>query len=293
MSEDRFQACLSHTLKWEGGWSNHPKDRGGATMRGVIQRVYDGWRDRQGLPRRSVRSIEETELQAIYRRDYWDAVRGDDLPPGVDLAVFDFGVNSGPTRSIRYLQTVLGVTVDGHIGPATLGAIRSRNHMAGVVEKIMVQRRGFLRGLRDYPTFGKGWENRCNGIEPAALAMAGDNIGEIPVCTAEPLADADAQACTQGRATAEREPISPKVLGPAVAVGGGAAVKVTETIVAAPPAEITQTVTNLTAWQMIGKAIVSFGNFLVTDPVAVAIVAVIVFVFVGPRYLLPMIWSRQ
>ena len=116
---DRFDTCLAETLKWEGGWSNHPRDPGGPTMRGIIQRVYDGWRDNHGLPRRSVREIADHELRDIYRRSYWDQVRGDELPPGVDLAVFDFAVNSGPARAAKYLQRVLGVKVDGHIGPAT------------------------------------------------------------------------------------------------------------------------------------------------------------------------------
>jgi lysozyme family protein len=122
---DRFTACLAETLRWEGGWSNDPYDPGGATMRGVIQRVYDGWRDGQRLPRRSVRLIEDGELQAIYRANYWALVRGDELPAGVDLAVFDAGVNCGPGTAVRMLQQALGggLKADGHIGPATMAAV--------------------------------------------------------------------------------------------------------------------------------------------------------------------------
>jgi lysozyme family protein len=167
---DRFEICLAETLKWEGGWSNHPRDPGGPTMRGIIQRVYDGWRDNHRLPRRSVRAIEDHELRDIYRRSYWDQVRGDELPAGIDLAVFDFAVNSGPARAAKYLQRVLGVKVDGHIGPATLGAAASADSQA-VVEQLMDDRRTYIRQIRTYDAFGRGWERRCDGIEDAAIAM--------------------------------------------------------------------------------------------------------------------------
>jgi len=118
----RFHACLAETLKWEGGWSNHKLDPGGATMNGVIQRVYDAWRERGGKPRQSVRGISDAELTAIYDANYWRMVAGDLLPAGLDLAVFDFGVNSGPARAVRYLQSCLGIIQDGHMGPVTINA---------------------------------------------------------------------------------------------------------------------------------------------------------------------------
>lgn len=166
----RFEACLAETLKWEGGWSHHPRDPGGPTMRGIIQRVYDGWRDSNGLPRRSVRAIEDHELRDIYRRSYWDQIRGDALPPGIDLVVFDFAVNSGPARAAKYLQRVLGVKVDGHIGPATLGAAATADPQ-DVIVQLMDDRRRFIRQISTYDAFGRGWERRCDGIEDAAVAM--------------------------------------------------------------------------------------------------------------------------
>jgi lysozyme family protein len=167
----RFEVCLAETLKWEGGWFNHPRDPGGPTMKGVIQRVYDGWRDSQGLHRRSVREIEHHELLDIYRRNYWDQVRGDELPIGIDMAVFDFAVNSGPGRAAKYLQRVLKMNrVDGHIGPATIGAA-GKADASDVVERLMADRRTFIRQIKHYDAFGRGWERRCNGVEQAALAM--------------------------------------------------------------------------------------------------------------------------
>jgi len=111
--KSNYQTALAAVLKHEGGYANHPRDPGGATMKGVTQRVYDAFRRNKSLPTRLVRDIADDELQAIYRRQYWDATSCDDLPSGVDYAVFDFAVNSGVSRAATYLQTVLGVGVDG------------------------------------------------------------------------------------------------------------------------------------------------------------------------------------
>lgn len=170
MSAANYAACLAVTLRWEGGWSDHPADPGGATMRGVTQAVYDGYRVARGLTRRTVRNIEEPELQAIYRKQYWDVVRGDELPPGLDLAVFDYAVNSGPMRAVKALQAILGVVVDGHLGEATLGAIRG--HTAGALVAALCERRmTFLRTLKTWPTFGKGWMARVADVRRRAKRM--------------------------------------------------------------------------------------------------------------------------
>lgn len=197
MQPTRFETCLAETLGWEGGYSNHPADPGGPTMQGVIQRVYDAWRDRMALPRRPVRQIERREVEAIYRQQYWDAVRGDELPHGVDLAVFDYGVNSGPARAIKALQRLVGATPDGHLGAATLAAL-ARAEPVRLVTDLMAERRRFLRQIRHYPVFAKGWERRCNGVEAAALAMLGQMEDRPSVM---PLLDAEAQSESQGRAT--------------------------------------------------------------------------------------------
>jgi lysozyme family protein len=205
---DRFDICLKHTLAWEGQWSNHPKDKGGATMRGVIQRVYDGYRERKGLPKRTVRNITESELREIYRVNYWDQIRGDELPPGLDLAVFDFAVNSGPARSAKYLQKALKLNADGSIGPATLAACAGCDH-AETIRAIMKERKKFLKGLSDYRYFGKGWSRRVAGIEPAALAMVGATSPKAP---AVPLADPDKQSESQARAINEVKPAPPSIV---------------------------------------------------------------------------------
>lgn len=275
-----FETCLAETLKWEGGWSNHKDDPGGPTMRGVIQRVYDAWRKRNGLPKRSVRNIEEHELQAIYRENYWQLVRGDELPPGVDLCVFDYGVNSGPSRSISHLQEVLGIKVDGNMGPVTIDAVNAADPVE-IVNKLCARRRKFLRQIRTYHVFGKGWERRVDGVEQVACSMCDLPIKNTPIV---PIADADAQSETQGRATDVKEPMSPstKMTIAATASGTGTA------IVSSPPAAITDTVGNVGAWQSIGKTAVSLSQALWASPVfTVSIAAVAVAVIWGPT-----VWEK-
>lgn len=90
-----FDASLAAVLQHEGGWSNDPHDPGGATNRGVTQGTYDLWRVDHQLPKRSVKHITPAEVMAVYKKRYWDAVRGDEMPSGVDYCLFDFAVNSG------------------------------------------------------------------------------------------------------------------------------------------------------------------------------------------------------
>lgn len=156
---ENYDFCLKQVLKYEGGYSNHPADPGGATMKGVTQATYDAWRAKKGLPKRSVKLLADDELAAIYRQEYWDKVRGDDLPAGVDLAVFDFAVNSGVSRAAKYLQAIVGVTQDGVIGPATIAATKA--HVANAVTN---KRLSFMQSLSTWPTFGKGWRARIDDI---------------------------------------------------------------------------------------------------------------------------------
>ena len=166
---DRFPHWLSLVLVHEGGYVNHPKDPGGATNKGVTQAVYDAWRRKHGKPARSVRFIETTELEGIYRKDYWDAISGDELPDGVDYAVFDFAVNSGINRASRYLQRAVGVAEDGKIGPKTLDAVSMHNPKI-LVNRLCDARMAFLRGLGTFPVFGKGWTRRVADVRAKALA---------------------------------------------------------------------------------------------------------------------------
>lgn len=173
-----FAASLKRVLVHEGGYSNHPADPGGATMWGIIQRVYDADRKKRGLKPQAVRKITAGERDAIYRSQYWNAVRADELPIGVDYCVFDGAVNSGPKQSGLWLQRALksaGVykgPVDGSIGAVTLAAVEAHPSPAKLVEAICDQRLAFLRRLRTWSVFGVGWSRRVSDVRTAAAAMA-------------------------------------------------------------------------------------------------------------------------
>lgn len=160
--QQNFPTSLDLVLAHEGGFSNHPKDPGGATNRGVTQRVYDAWRERKGLPKRSVRQITIGEARTIYLEQYWAPIQGDELPLGLDYALFDFAVNSGVSRAVKELQKILGVRVDGVMGTMTLGAIR-KAPVEKLIEDLCYRRMAFLEGLKHWNTFKKGWTRRVMG----------------------------------------------------------------------------------------------------------------------------------
>lgn len=166
-----FTDALAAVLVHEGGYCNDPKDPGGATNKGVTQGVYDDWRRVKGLAPRSVRSLETPELQAIYRKRYWDACRCDDLPSGLDYCVFDFAVNSGTNRAARYLQKAAGVLDDGQIGPMTLAAVKTMGASC-LIAAVCTARQAFLEQLGTFARFGRGWTARVKDVRAKAEAMA-------------------------------------------------------------------------------------------------------------------------
>lgn len=176
MTASNFDACLKLVLAHEGGFVNHPQDPGGATNRGVTQAVYDAYRAKRGSEPRSVRDITYPEVQSIYRAGYWLPIRADEMPAGVDYAVFDFGVNSGPGRAVKDLQRALGTKVDGVVGVNTL-ALLTKADDEKLIADICARRLKFLKSLRTWKTFGKGWERRVRDVEAAALAMARQEPG--------------------------------------------------------------------------------------------------------------------
>ena len=179
MATTNFDYCERTVLVFEGGKVNNPNDPGGRTNEGVIQRVYDGWRRRKGLPLRSVYEMEAAERDDIYRNQYWVAVRGDELPGGVDLAVYDGAVNSGPAQATKWLQRALGVAADGHIGEATLRALDECTDIDALIVAICARRLAFMQALRTWPTFGSGWAKRVAAVQRASLQLAqGHNPGE-------------------------------------------------------------------------------------------------------------------
>lgn len=178
MTATNFEPCTQWALIHEGGYVNHPKDPGGATNKGVIQRTYDGYRDRIGKPRQSVRSITMAEVMDIYKSQYWDLINGDALPDGLDYAMYDFSINSGPSRAVKFLQEILGVKVDGVMGNGTLGAIQRRNDISGLIQELCLKRWNWMKRLKTFATFGKGWTRRVMG-DIVAGVQAGKDHGVI------------------------------------------------------------------------------------------------------------------
>lgn len=170
MSKENFGSSLAKVLVHEGGYVNDPADPGGATNKGVTQAVYDGWRRSHGEAVQSVRSISVDEIAGIYRLLYWDRMRGDDLPAGVDYAAFDFAVNSGVSRAAKFLQAVAGAADDGVIGRQTLDAVM-RMGARQAITALCNKRLGFLRGLGIFWRFGKGWTTRVEQVRADALGM--------------------------------------------------------------------------------------------------------------------------
>jgi len=164
-----FSIILPWVLTHEGGFVNHPKDPGGATNRGVTQRVYDGFRQRMGQPQRSVKLISEAEVEMIYRLQYWNVIQGDRLPAGLDYAVFDYAANSGPSKAAKDLQRELGVKADGVIGQITLAAVKAVEAAGKIIDligRLCARRMAFLRSLSTFKHFGRGWTRRVRGDLP-------------------------------------------------------------------------------------------------------------------------------
>jgi len=156
-------------MKHEGGFVNHPKDPGGMTNLGVTQRVWEEW---VGHPvdEKAMRALTPAVVAPMYKQKYWDKIRGDDLPSGVDLAVFDCCVNSGPGRAAKMLQRVLGVAEDGAIGPQTIAKALSIDS-SKLIADYNDARLAFLQALPTWATFGKGWGSRVAQVTTEATNM--------------------------------------------------------------------------------------------------------------------------
>lgn len=180
--QNNFNADLKRVLVLEGGYVNNPKDPGGATNFGVTQAVYDGYRKGANLAVQSVKKITSAEVAEIYRLQYANKVHYDDLPAGVDGVVFDGAVNSGPHQSALWLQRALGnVKVDGMIGLATVNAAVNYPDHDELIAKVCERRLAFMKALKTWSTFGKGWANRVGHVKVAGQAIATGSVGPAPV----------------------------------------------------------------------------------------------------------------
>lgn len=172
--QGNFDKCLELILHHEGGYVNHPKDPGGMTNLGVTKRVYESWVGKE-VNESDMRALTADDVAPIYEKNYWDKVKGNDLPGGLDLCVFDFGVNAGPGRAAKYLQTMIGTVADGGIGPNTLLALGNYvdevGDVAQVIKDYQEKRQSYYEGLSTFATFGKGWTRRVEETTEEALKI--------------------------------------------------------------------------------------------------------------------------
>lgn len=183
--KDNFELCFTRLVSpaIEGGYGNDKYDKGGPTNFGVIQTEYNAYRARKGLVAQSVRFISLDEAREIYRYQYWNTCKCDDLPSGLDWIVFDAAVNSGPVQSAKWLQRGINqcvpktnypaIGVDGHIGLETEDRARDIyfNNSTLLINTICDLRLGMLRKLSNWWRFGKGWTNRVNLVHKQAVDM--------------------------------------------------------------------------------------------------------------------------
>lgn len=159
----------------EGGYVDHPADPGGATNHGITHKVLARWRGKP-VGKQDVRDLTLAEAGQIMKVNYWDVIQGDKLPAGLDYALFDYAVNSGPARAVKDLQRELGVKVDGLVGLETLAAIEGKS-VVKLIEALCERRFAFVKGLKTFSTFGKGWSRRIMGEKLGA--QPGTDIGVI------------------------------------------------------------------------------------------------------------------
>ena len=166
---ENFEEALKAILKHEGGYVHHPRDPGGMTNLGVTKKVWEEW---VGKPvgEKEMRALTPETVGPMYKKKYWDAVKADDLPDGLDYLMFDFAINAGPGRAIKTMQKAIGSTPDGAIGPKTMAALKAANQ-GELVAKFSAEKEAFYRSLPTFATFGKGWLRRVAEAKTHAETM--------------------------------------------------------------------------------------------------------------------------
>jgi lysozyme family protein len=171
--KENFDASFARIIKSEGGYVNDPLDRGGETNLGVTIGAWGAYLNRDIQPG-EMKLLTQDTVKPFYRSMYWDKVKGDDLPVGVDYAVFDFAVNAGVGRAAKFLQRAVGVVDDGIIGSGTLGQV-AKTDPSNLLENFANQKQRFYNRLADtnpsQQKFLKGWLARVDHVQTAAESM--------------------------------------------------------------------------------------------------------------------------
>lgn len=175
--QSNFARAMSVELKFEGGKVDDPQDPGGRTNQGITQAVYSAWRANNGKPVQDVFLLADDERDSIYRLQYADKIKFDALPSGLDLVMLDGAINSGPVQAVKWVQRALGASysgrVDGALGEGTFAAIQACQDVGALIEATLDRRMAFLKALKTWHRFGRGWQNRVDQVRKLGLSWVG------------------------------------------------------------------------------------------------------------------------
>jgi lysozyme family protein len=166
---ENFEEALKAILKHEGGYVNHKLDPGGMTNLGVTKKVWEEWVGK-AVGEKEMRALTPDTVAPMYKKKYWDAVKADELPTGLDYLMFDFAINAGPGRAIKTMQKAIGTTPDGAIGPKTMAALKAADQK-DLIAKFSMEKELFYKALPTFATFGKGWMRRVAEAQSHAVTM--------------------------------------------------------------------------------------------------------------------------
>jgi lysozyme family protein len=155
--KQNYQYALTNMLADEGGYTNNKNDAGGATNYGITIADYRLYINSKGTAD-DVKNMTVDQAKLIYKTKYWDKVKGDTLPAGVDYCVFDYGVNSGIARAQKILQKFSQIS-----------------DPVAKINAICDERLAFLQSIRggsDWVHFGKGWSRRVANVRAKSIKLA-------------------------------------------------------------------------------------------------------------------------
>lgn len=237
----------------EGGNVDDPRDPGGRTGKGVTQRTYNAYRRSKKLPTADVFNITQQEWYDIMRSQYWAAVRGDDMPAGVDVVLSDQAVNSGAGRSIMWLQGALGVTADGVIGPATMNAVNACDDYDLLIGKMCDLRLNFMRNLKTWKVYKNGWTSRVAHMRQRGQALATGSVGRDPI----------AIPGTQAKALiTDAKPAPSKSLGDATGTGGVIGVVIPQVQSTLAPVASWEPISHILTYISVAAGLIAIAGFV-------------------------------
>ena len=165
-----WDKCFDLVIVNEGGFVDNKLDPGGATTWGCTQAVWEKYIGHT-VTVDDIKSLTKEDVKPLYKRNYWDAIHGDALPSGLDYCIFDCAINSGTNRAAKFIQEIVGVPADGAIGNNTISAIAQINPVT-LINEFSDKRQEFLKSLKTFPVFGKGWTKRVTEVRNKSLDMA-------------------------------------------------------------------------------------------------------------------------